>query len=237
MHASIVIGAGSTIGNAVAGTLRARGGPVWAISRPGGTGDNATGADFLECDYSEQGMADCVRTLQQHECIPERVGIFLGVLHDEALQPEKRIEDLTPDALRRVFEINAGLPVLWLKHLLPLLAQGQDCRVAVLSARVGSIGDNRLGGWYAYRASKAALNMLLQTAAVEYARRAPQVKLVAFHPGTTNSPLSRPFQSRVPQGKLFEPGFVAGRLLDVLDELAPDGMLSYVDYDGRPIPW
>jgi NAD(P)-dependent dehydrogenase (short-subunit alcohol dehydrogenase family) len=109
--------------------------------------------------------------------------------------------------------------------------------VAVLSARVGSIGDNRLGGWYGYRASKAALNMFLQTAAVEYARRARRVKLLAFHPGTTDTALSAPFQKNVAAGKLFTPDFVAQRLLGLMDAAEPDGRLGFLDWAGKTVPW
>ncbi|HBO11481.1 MAG TPA: short-chain dehydrogenase, partial [Halieaceae bacterium] len=109
--------------------------------------------------------------------------------------------------------------------------------VAVLSARVGSIGDNRLGGWYGYRASKAALNMLLRSAAVELGRRAPSVALLAFHPGTTDTALSKPFQARVPADKLFPPARVADALLARMDAARADGELHFVDYAGEPIPW
>jgi NAD(P)-dependent dehydrogenase (short-subunit alcohol dehydrogenase family) len=129
------------------------------------------------------------------------------------------------------------VPALWVSHLARVLRRSTGCSIAVLSARVGSIGDNRLGGWYSYRTAKAALNMFLKTAAVEYARRAPKVKLLAFHPGTTDTGLSRPFQKGVPEGKLFPPGFVAQRLLALLHEVTPDGELSFMDWDGKPIPW
>jgi len=114
---------------------------------------------------------------------------------------------------------------------------GADCVVAVLSARVGSITDNQLGGWYSYRASKAALNMVLKSAAVEYRRRLPRVKLLAFHPGTTDTALSRPFQRGVAPEKLFSPEFVARRLAQLLDQLQPDGELSYLAWDGSSIEW
>mgnify|MGYP001824589787 CR=1 FL=1 len=109
--------------------------------------------------------------------------------------------------------------------------------VAVLAARVGSIGDNRSGGWYSYRSAKTALVMLLKSAAIELQRRAPGVKLVAFHPGTTDSALSRPFQKRVAPEKLFTPAFVAGQLLTLLDEQQADGELAFLDWAGKTVPW
>jgi NAD(P)-dependent dehydrogenase (short-subunit alcohol dehydrogenase family) len=102
---------------------------------------------------------------------------------------------------------------------------------------VGSISDNRLGGWYSYRCSKAALNMFMKTAAIEFGRRFPRVKLVALHPGTTDTALSRPFQRRVAPEKLFTPEFVAGRLAAVLEEVKPDRELSFLAWDGSEVDW
>lgn len=127
--------------------------------------------------------------------------------------------------------------MLWIKALRPLLAGKQASHISVLSARVGSIGDNNLGGWYAYRASKSALNMLLKTAAIEYARRASNVKLIAFHPGTTDTALSKPFQKNVPQNKLFTPDFVAERLIGIMNSTPVDGELAYLDWDNQTIQW
>ena len=115
--------------------------------------------------------------------------------------------------------------------MLPLFGR-EPCTLAVLSARVGSIGDNRAGGWYGYRASKAALNMLLKCAAIELARRAPGVKLLAFHPGTVDTPLSRPVHANVPA-----PELVADHLVQLMNRLQPDGELSFLDWQGKPIEW
>ena len=160
-----------------------------------------------------------------------------GILHNPQLMPEKRLEQLDSANLETVFRANTLVPMLWLKGLLPILNSPQPCTVAVLSARVGSIGDNRLGGWYSYRASKSALNMLLKTAAIELSRRARQIKLIAFHPGTTDTHLSRPFQANVPDGKLFRPEFVARQLMAILSRAEADGELAYLDWQGKPIPW
>jgi NAD(P)-dependent dehydrogenase (short-subunit alcohol dehydrogenase family) len=129
------------------------------------------------------------------------------------------------------------VPSLWLAALSQSLTRGSSCKIAALSARVGSISDNRLGGWYSYRASKAALNMVMKSAAIEYSRRLPGVKIVAFHPGTTDTALSRPFQRGVPEGKLFAPDFVAQRLASLLDSIEVDGELSFLDWDGKKIEW
>jgi NAD(P)-dependent dehydrogenase (short-subunit alcohol dehydrogenase family) len=179
-------------------------------------------------------IEDCVAALPQP---PGRVVICCGTLHGDGYTPEKSLARLQPAVMQQLYQVNAVLPMLWLSALEPLLRRADAAVVAVLSARVGSIADNRLGGWYSYRASKAALNMLLRTAAVEFARRAPRVKLLAFHPGTTDTPLSAPFQARVPEHQLFAPGFVASRLCGLMDAARPDGELGFVDWDGQPVPW
>ncbi len=237
---TLVIGASGGIGRALVDTIRSRQADsrITAISRDhDGERDQREGIDWISSDYSESNIEKiCARLLSQH-CVPSSVFICNGVLHGEDFHPEKRLEAFDPEAFTKVIATNARLPLLWLKHLLPLLRKSERCVVTVFSARVGSIGDNRLGGWYSYRASKAALNMLLQTTAVELARRLPQVKLLAFHPGTTDTALSKPFQNNVPEGKLFPAEFVAERLLGIVDSLEPDGVLSYLDWQGKPIPW
>ena len=124
-----------------------------------------------------------------------------------------------------------------MKLLHPVLKGPERCVVAALSARVGSIGDNRLGGWYAYRSSKSALNMMLRSLAIEYARRVKNVKLISFHPGTTDTALSKPFQASVPEGKLFTPQFVARQLCAIMESAEINGELSYLDWDNKVIPW
>jgi len=160
-----------------------------------------------------------------------------GLLHRDALQPEKRLEQVSADGLRRVFEVNAFGPLLVARHFLPLLDHGERTVLANLSARVGSIGDNRLGGWYAYRSSKAALNMMTKTLAIELRRRAPQCVCVALHPGTVDTALSRPFQRGVDGQKLFSPERAARQLLDVIDALTPEDSGGFRAWDGSGIEW
>lgn len=192
---------------------------------------------WIESEYSEPAMARVVEQLQPFAGCITRVVICHGLLHSDMVWPEKRLEDINADALQAVFQANTVVPVLWLKLLHPVLKGKQRCVVATLSARVGSIGDNYLGGWYAYRSSKAALNMMLRTLAVEYARRVKNVKLIAFHPGTTDTALSKPFQASVPAEKLFTPEFVATRLCRIMNEAEIDGQLSFLDWDNKPICW
>ncbi|WP_016856046.1 SDR family NAD(P)-dependent oxidoreductase [Halomonas smyrnensis] len=163
----------------------------------------------------------------------------MGMLHDEAdgITPEKKLEDLDADALGRLFHVNAATPALLLKTLAPSLKGRHPVLIGSLSARVGSIDDNRMGGWYAYRASKAAHNMLMKTASVELRRLNPHACVTCLHPGTTDTELSAPFQARVPEGKLFTPNFVAERLLTVLSRRSPSDTGGFRDWDDQPIAW
>lgn len=162
-----------------------------------------------------------------------------GVLHDGALgmAPEKRLEDLDAAALERAFALNAVAPMLLAKHGLARLRHGERAVFASLSARVGSIADNRLGGWYAYRASKAAQNQFIRTFAVEARRRAPGLIVLALHPGTVDTALSAPFQRNVPAGKLFTPDFAAERLLALIDGAGEADSGRFLAWDGKDIPW
>lgn len=192
---------------------------------------------WLQAEYSETQMADAVSQLMAHAGTFSRVCVCHGLLHSDKLWPEKRLEDITSEALQEIFHSNTVVPALWLKLLFKILKGQTPCIVATMSARVGSLSDNNLGGWYAYRASKAALNMVLKTASIEYGRRAKNVKLIAFHPGTTDTALSKPFQSTVPTGKLFTTEFVAEQLAMIMDSAQVDGELSYLDWDGQTIAW
>lgn len=157
----------------------------------------------------------------------------IGVLHCAQWSPEKRLADLDAAQLQQQFAINAIGPALTIKHFAPLAAPA-GAVFACLSAKVGSIADNRLGGWYSYRASKAALNMLIKTAAIELRRTRPRLALVAIHPGTVKSPLSRPFRGDQ-IGR--EPAAAAADILGVLRGLAADDSGSFRSYAGEVLPW
>ena len=158
--------------------------------------------------------------------------IATGVLHDAEIQPEKSLAAIDAEAMQKVFQINSIGPAVLLQQLLPLLER--KGALAVLSARVGSIADNRLGGWYAYRASKAALNMLLKTAAIEHARRYPEARLLSLHPGTVVSPLSQPFRGSAAARPALQ---AAAELLAVVDNSKASDSGSFVAYDGASVPW
>ena len=155
-----------------------------------------------------------------------------GLLHRAGIAPEKSLAAIEADALQAVFQVNALGPALVLRHFLPLL--DRQGAMAMLSAKVGSIGDNRLGGWYAYRASKAALNMLIKTAAIELARSKPKARLLALHPGTVISPLSQPFRGAAAARPAEQ---AAAEMLRVIDSLGPEHSGSFHAYDGQQLPW
>ena len=241
---AIVLGASGGLGSAmVAEFLNDPAiGQVFAVSskqQPSGLGDpkSARKLVWLTSEYNETAMAEVASQLVPYAGTFSRVCICHGLLYSDTLWPEKRLEDINGSALQDIFHSNTVVPALWLKLLFKILKGQNPCIVATMSARVGSISDNHLGGWYAYRASKSALNMILKTAAIEYERRAKNVKFIAFHPGTTDTALSKPFQATVPTGKLFTTEFVAERLAIIMDSAEVDGELSYLDWDGQSITW
>jgi NAD(P)-dependent dehydrogenase (short-subunit alcohol dehydrogenase family) len=158
-----------------------------------------------------------------------------GFLHDDSQAPEKSWRQLDGANLARSFALNATGPALIMKHLLPRLPRSGKAVFATLSAKVGSIGDNRLGGWYSYRASKAALNQLVRTAAVELARRSPDALCIALHPGTVATPLSAPFSA--PDLEVHSPAAAARHLLAVVGQLTADANGGFFDWRGQPVPW
>lgn len=161
----------------------------------------------------------------------------VGVLHDAEMQPERSWRHLSAAQLQRTFAVNAVGVALVVKHLLPLVPRQGRAVLGSLSARIGSIGDNGLGGWYSYRASKAAHNMLVKTAAIEARRRWPELVLASLHPGTVDSDLSAPFQRNVPAHKLFTPAHAATQLIQVLGNLTPKDSGNHYAYDGSRIEW
>lgn len=160
-----------------------------------------------------------------------------GWLHDDGLGPEKRLQAVQRPGLEKSFAINAFGPILLARAVEEALGHGQPAWFASLSARVGSIEDNRLGGWYAYRAAKAAQNQLLHTLALEWRRRRPAVTVTLLHPGTTATPLSQPFRGGVAPEKLFSPDRAARQLLEVLSVQSVERSGAFLAWDGSPIPW
>ena len=161
--------------------------------------------------------------------------IASGLLHGDGITPEKSLRQMEGAALDRLFRVNATGPALVMRHFVPLLARDRRGVIAALSARVGSIGDNRLGGWIGYRAAKAALNQVIRTVSIELARSHPGAIVVGLHPGTVDTQLSAPFQRNVAPGKLFSPAQCAGLLLGVIERLTPADSGHCLDWAGERI--
>jgi NAD(P)-dependent dehydrogenase (short-subunit alcohol dehydrogenase family) len=173
------------------------------------------------------------------EMVPrlDRVICTSGMLQQGDIRPEKRIADIDAEALVHLYRVNALGPILLARELWPLLKGEHALAYAAISARVGSISDNRLGGWYAYRASKAALNQLMRTLSIELARANPNACVATLHPGTVDTDLSKPFQGAVPADRLFTADDSAGRMWRVLDRLTPADTGTLFAYDGSVIPY
>lgn len=161
----------------------------------------------------------------------------VGLLHDGSLQPEKSLRQINPEHLLRYFQVNSIGAILLAKHLVPLFRSADRSIFATISAKLGSIGDNQLGGWYGYRASKAALNMLMRTVAIEYGRTSPHTIVVTLHPGTTDTRLSKPFQRGVAPEKLFSVDRTVSQLLRVIASLKPEDSGHFFSWDGSRLPW
>ncbi len=241
---AIVIGASGGIGRALVNQLAQQrpADTVYALSRQTGDAqglpDNVVSVSIDTAD-EEAIKQFCAARKARHEQVVTAI-CTVGALHGEVgevtLTPEKRLEDINQAQLQAYFAVNSIIPALWLKHLVSIMSASPS-QVVCLSARVGSISDNRLGGWYGYRASKAALNMLIKTAAVEYARRAKATSLLCYHPGTVDTELSAPFQHNVKPEKLFTAQFTAERLLSALAALNSEQSPYFLDWDHQVVSW
>ncbi|WP_282607570.1 SDR family NAD(P)-dependent oxidoreductase [Pelagibius sp. Alg239-R121] len=234
-----VIGASGGIGSAVVSALEdatnvAR---IFAFSRQIRNYGNASKVTAGQLDLlREESISNAAKSLKSSAPL-HLVFLASGLLHQSTeMQPEKTWNNLDPTAMEHAFKINSIGPALVAKHFLPLLAKNQKSVFAALSARVGSISDNGLGGWYSYRASKSALNMLLKTFAIELARQNASALCVGLHPGTVDTRLSKPFQRGVPPGKLFTPAESAAYLLSVIGELGPEDSGKVFAWDGSEVP-
>ncbi|ABN78797.1 SDR family NAD(P)-dependent oxidoreductase [Cereibacter sphaeroides] len=215
---SLIVGASGGIGAAL---LKACGDGSVGVSR------RTDGLDVTD----EASIARTLGTLEPHF---DRVIVATGALEIGGIAPEKSLRAIDGSNLARHFALNAMGPVLVLKHALRLLPRDRPAHFAALSARVGSIGDNQLGGWFAYRAAKAALNQLLHTAAIEVARTHPQAVVVVLHPGTVETGLSGRFRGT---RAAVTPQVAAENLLSTLDRLAPSESSGFFDATGARIPW
>jgi NAD(P)-dependent dehydrogenase (short-subunit alcohol dehydrogenase family) len=193
--------------------------------------------DTISFDLQNEATIAAAASKVAAESQPDLVIVATGILHDDNLQPEKSMRDIDGRNMLTNFQINTIGPTLLAKHFLPLMNRERKSVFAILSARVGSIGDNRLGGWVSYRASKAAINMSVATLAIEHGRRYPNGIVVALHPGTVETELSAPFRSRVPADGLFSTDKAASQLLQVIDGLDVDNSGGFFAWDGSAIPY
>jgi NAD(P)-dependent dehydrogenase (short-subunit alcohol dehydrogenase family) len=185
----------------------------------------------------EAQIAAAIARIRQDSDRLDLVINCVGLLHSKQLQPEKSLRQIDAEQLLTYFQVNSIPTVLLAKHLVPLLKASPASVFASISAKIGSIGDNRLGGWYGYRASKAALNMFLKTIAIEYSRKSPQTIVAALHPGTTDTRLSQPFQRNVPPEKLFSTERTVRQLLAVIADLTAADSGEFFSWDGSRLPW
>lgn len=232
-----VFGATGGIGAALVSVLRAREDVALVHA---GARRLPNGADkvrpFIFDLTDERSIAEAALGLSQ--AVPHVTIVATGALSfSGGGPPERSLRAIDPLRMGEMFALNAIGPALIAKHVLPLLPRDQRCVFAFLSARVGSLGDNKLGGWHSYRASKATLNMLMRNFAIELRRTHPQAIVAALHPGTVDTALSRPFQPNLPDGQLTSAQAAAEHLLDVIDNLGPAQSGAFLAWDGQPIPF
>lgn len=219
---SLVIGANGTIGSALCDLLAPQT-ELHRLSR-----DN--------CDYTRQQLQQYATKLAEFGEF-DRILCCIGALHNDRIQPEKKLADLDPEVLAEYFYINTILPAMMLRWFSPLLRKQAPSHFILLSAMVGSIEDNKLGGWYGYRSAKAALNQITRTAAVELRRLKPKACVVAAHPGTTRGELTAPYARNIKQAKYYTPTESASRMLALTEHLTEQDSGGFFNWDGAPLPW
>ena len=219
---ALVFGAGGGIGGALVAALTSQA--------------HVTGLTRADVDITDEAARAALAEAQKAQGPLHLVINATGLLHDAHVQPEKALRQISADSMARVLAVNTIGPALICKYFLPLMARDDKAVMAHLSARVGSISDNRMGGWTSYRAAKAAQNMVVKNAAIETARRDKQKIILGLHPGTVDSRLSQPFQGNVAEGKLFAPAQAAAFLLRVIDGSTAADSGKVFAWDGAEIP-
>ena len=237
----LIFGAGGGLGQALTEqAVKNDNGLVIGVSRQALTDE--PGLRYLQVkDYSAESLADLAEKIQDEltSAGESLTGVIstIGVLHSADFMPEKRLAEVNAAQLSENFQVNAILPILLLQQFLGLLPTKAPAYWVQLSAMVGSATDNKLGGWYSYRASKAALNMLLKTASIELQRTHKKLTIAAIHPGTTDTDLSKPFQQRIADGKLYTPQQSAERIFSVIDQLTPAESGKLFNWTGEVLPF
>ena len=232
----VVIGSSGAIGRAFVEQLSSlhRGANILAFARSQNevVKDNVV---YHPINYdNEKSIERAALMLPSHEYI-DLVIVATGLLHDKDIMPEKSLQDISFDKFIHLFTSNTILPALIAKYFLRRMPKNKKAVFAVLSARVGSITDNQLGGWYSYRASKASLNMVIKNYAIEMKRSHKESIVIGLHPGTVDSELSKPFQANIPEGKLFTAEFAVTKLIDVINSLTPSDSGKCFAWDGKEV--
>ena len=236
---ALVIGSSGGIGRALVDALRSSGkyGRIYAASRNRIPAHDDVITPITVDILDESALSEASRAVAQDGDLDLLI-VATGLLHGEgSISPEKSFRHIHAAAITRVFAVNSIGPALVAKHFLPVLAAKRRVAAIFLSARVGSIADNRLGGWHSYRASKAALNALVRCFAIELRHRNPEAIVAVLHPGTVDTPLSEPFQARIPPTSLFAAESSAAHMLAVINQLIPADSGGFFGWDGRPIPF
>lgn len=234
----IVVGSTGGIGAAFVDSLAAseQVAQIYALSRQGQSHPSPKVAN-LTFDFTDENSIEAAAEALRETGAFDLCIIATGLLQGEGIAPEKNMRAMSLEAFQKSFMVNTFGPAITAKYFLPLMRRDGKAVLAALSARVGSISDNRIGGWYAYRASKAALNMILKTLSIEFGRRFKETVIIGLHPGTVDTGLSKPFQGNVPEGKLFTPEFSAENLLKVIDQVKPEDSGSLFAWDGEKVPF
>jgi NAD(P)-dependent dehydrogenase (short-subunit alcohol dehydrogenase family) len=193
-----------------------------------------SGVIWHQVDVSDESQ---IRSLSESVCEVDWVINCIGMLHIKDKGPEKNLSSLDAEFFIQSISVNTLPTMLLARYFTPALKRSHSPKFASISAKVGSISDNQLGGWYSYRASKAALNMFLKTMSIEWRRTVKHGVVLALHPGTTDTPLSAPFQANVPSNKLFTPQRVASDLIRLIEKAAPQESGAFWAYDGESLPW
>jgi len=232
----VVVGSSGGIGGAILDALveSEQVSRIHALSRSGRSHPSPKVANLTFDFTDEESLIAATQALQEVKPF-DLIIVATGLLQGQGISPEKNLRALSYEGFAKSFEINTIGPAMTAKYFAPLLRRDGKAVFAALSARVGSISDNRLGGWYAYRASKAALNMVLKTLSIELGRRFKNQIIVGLHPGTVDTDLSKPFQGNVPEGKLFTPDYSAEQLLSVIDGLSERDSGNLFDWAGKQV--
>jgi NAD(P)-dependent dehydrogenase (short-subunit alcohol dehydrogenase family) len=232
----VVVGSSGGIGAAILDALveSEQVSRIHALSRSGRSHPSKKVANLTFDFTDEDNLIAAAQALEEVKPF-DLIIVATGLLQGQGISPEKNLRALSYEGFAKSFEINTIGPAMTAKYFAPLLKRDGKAVFAALSARVGSISDNRLGGWYAYRASKAALNMVLKTLSIELGRRFKNQIIVGLHPGTVDTGLSKPFQGNVPEGKLFTPDYSAEKLLSVIDGLNETDSGNLFDWAGKQV--